>query len=182
MAWKSTEEQALNLIGQHMGVMKDDNKEELSGLYSRLIFPERQEEWSMERGNAWDLVKWTTLEGVTFVTTWDNDHLFNNLRYAMIQESMGKGPSQYCIINSADPSFESKILLLANYLPQEKMCIHPPRENFESTLAIEYWKDLGTAICSRQLYLEHPITRTIFYTQQFVLYLRSGKYGPPYWG
>ena len=84
MAWKSSKEQALNLIGQHRGVMKDDNKEELSGLYSRLIFPERQEEWSMQRGNAWDLVKWTTLEGVTFVTTWDNDHLLNNLHYAMI--------------------------------------------------------------------------------------------------
>ena len=111
MAWKSTEEQALNLIGQHMRVMKDENKEELSGLYSWLIFPERrQEDWSMQHGNAWDLVKWTTLEGVTFVTTWDNDHLLNNLRYAMIQELMRKGPSQYCIIDSNDPSLESKIL------------------------------------------------------------------------
>ena len=27
IAWKSTKEQAMNMIGQYMGVMKDDNKE-----------------------------------------------------------------------------------------------------------------------------------------------------------
>ena len=112
------------------------------------LFPERQEEWSMQRGDSWDLLKWTTLDGVTFVTTWDHDHLLNNIR--------------------------------ANYLPHEKMCIHPPRDNFEGSLAIEFWKDLGQAICCRQLNLEHPITRTIFYTQQFVFYLGTGRYGPPY--
>ena len=57
MAWDSTKEQAMYLIGQYMGVMEDDNKEELSKLYSWLIFPKRKEEWNMEHGNAWDLVR-----------------------------------------------------------------------------------------------------------------------------
>ena len=78
MAWASKKEEAMNLVRQHMGVMKVDKKRELSELYTRLIFP--------LQGNGWGDVKWVTPLGVTFVTMWDEEHLLKNIRFAMIQE------------------------------------------------------------------------------------------------
>ena len=80
----------------------------------------------MEIGTAWDNVKWNTLYGVTFVTMWDEEHLLSNICLAIILEIMGIGPSKYCIINNTIPNFETKVLLLMNYLPLEKMCFYPP--------------------------------------------------------
>ena len=131
------------LVEQRMGVIKDNRKEELSEIYSQLIFFERVKVWSMECGDAWDFFKWTTHKGVAFLTMWDKEHMLKNIGYAMIQELMGKGPTYDCIINSAQPNFESKVLLLANYLPPEKICIHLPRDNFERYLATDHWKDLS---------------------------------------
>ena len=71
MAWASKEEEAMNLVRLHMGVMKDDKKKELSELYAPLIFP--------QQGNAWSNVKWTTIWGVTLVTMWDEEHLLWNI-------------------------------------------------------------------------------------------------------
>ena len=71
----------------------------------------------MEPGFGWNIVKWTTIGEVTFVTMWDEEHLLSNIRFAMIQELMKIGPTKYCIINSQAPNFESKLLLLINYFP-----------------------------------------------------------------
>ena len=57
MAWTSKEEEAMSIVCQYMGVMKEEKKRELSEIYSQLIFPKKENEWSMEIGIAWDNVK-----------------------------------------------------------------------------------------------------------------------------
>ena len=39
MAWTSLEEEAMDIIGKHMQVMRLDKKRELSEIYTKLIFP-----------------------------------------------------------------------------------------------------------------------------------------------
>ena len=60
MAWVSKEEEALEIIVQHMRVMDKDKKKELIELYTSLIFP--------RQNSTWDDIKWSTLWGITFVT------------------------------------------------------------------------------------------------------------------
>ena len=67
MAWVSKEEEALEIITQHMRVMDANKKEELSDFYTNLIFP--------RQNSTWDDIKWTTLWGITFVTMKSHDHL-----------------------------------------------------------------------------------------------------------
>ena len=83
----------------------------------------------MEPGFGWNIVKWTTIGEVTFVTMWDEEHLLSNICFAMIPQLMKTRPAKYCIINRQVPNFESKLLLLTNYLPHEKMCFYPPKED-----------------------------------------------------
>ena len=78
MAWVSKKEEALEIIMQHMRVMDEEKKEELSDIYSCLIFP--------KLNSTWDDIKGTTLWGITFVIMWIHDHLFWNIWLAMIQE------------------------------------------------------------------------------------------------
>ena len=173
MAWASKEEEAMNLVRQHMGVMKVDKKRELSELYTRLIFP--------LQGNGWADVKWVTHWGVTFVTMWDEEHLLKNIRFAMIQEMMGLGPMKYCIVSNAMPNFASRLLLLLNYLPQKKMCFYPHLFVLDPPFNRSPWREIGEAISSRRLNLKNPLLRTIYFTQQFVIFLRTGFYGATYW-
>ena len=63
MAWACKEEEAMDIIGKHMGIMRLEKKKELSEIYSKLIF--------LRHGQNWTDVKWTTHWGVTFVTMWD---------------------------------------------------------------------------------------------------------------
>ena len=71
MAWATKEEEAIEVVVQHMRVMNKDSKEELCDLYSRLIFP--------RQNHTWDDIKWTNLWGITFVTMWSHKHLLQNL-------------------------------------------------------------------------------------------------------
>ena len=89
--------------------------------YFQPIFFERKNTWSIELGFGWNFAKWTTICEVTFVAMWDEEHLLINIRFAVIQELMKIGPTKYYIINSQAPNFESKLLILINYLPHEKM-------------------------------------------------------------
>ena len=92
-----------------MSVMTREQKETLNRLYFEHIFPKRKDTWSMEPGFGWNNIKWTTINEVTFVAMWDEEHLLiSNIRFAMIQELMRIGPSKYCIINSQVPNFEKK--------------------------------------------------------------------------
>ena len=98
MAWASHKEEAMNIVGLHMGVMRAQKKRELQELYLRLIFP--------RQGQGWDHVPWTTHWGVTYVTMWDEEHLLKNIQFAMIQELMGIGPAKCCIVKNIMPNFE----------------------------------------------------------------------------
>ena len=124
MAWVCKEEEAMDIIGKHMGVMRLEKKKELSEIYTKLIFP--------RHGLNWTNVKWTTHWGVTFVTMWDEEHLLKNIQYTMLMEVMGIGPMKYCIVFNKMPNFFNKLLLLFLYLPHKKMCFYPPRFFFDA--------------------------------------------------
>ena len=121
MAWSTKEEQVMDIVRRHMEGMSSPRKTDLVTYYSNAFFRHEQQ-------SGWNNVRWTTRGGVTFVTMWDEEHLYNNLRLAMIKEMMGVGPAKYCIVNNAMPHFESRLLLLIHFLPHKKMCFYPPRE------------------------------------------------------
>ena len=122
---------------------------------------------------ASNIVKWTTMGEGTFVTMWDEEHLLSNIRFAMIQELMKTRPAKYYIINSQVPNFESKLLLLTNYLPHEKMCFYPPKNDLVGPFLRTHWKEIGKSICGRTLGSRPPLLRTIIYTQQFAVFLKT---------
>ena len=45
MAWASKEEEAMGIVGKHMGVMRLEKKRELSELYTWLIFLRHGQDW-----------------------------------------------------------------------------------------------------------------------------------------
>ena len=156
MAWASKEEEAMSIVRLHMGVMKYDKKQEMSNLYTRLIFP--------NLGNSWSNVQWTTHGGVTYVTMWDNEHLLKNIKYAMMMEMLGLGPYKYCIVSNIMPRFESKLMLLMSYLPMEKMCFYPPVFDLYYPFQRPPWREWGEMIFNRRLNLKNPLLQTIYYT------------------
>jgi len=174
MAWTSKEELVMDVVLNRMKRMSTPRKDTLTKYYSKIFFRHEQQE-------GWRDVRWTTRGGVTFVTMWDEEHLYNNLRLAMIKEMMGIGPMKYCILNNAMPHFESRLLLLIYYLPHKKMCFYPPRESLSGPFTHPPWLGIGEAIRGRTLNLKNPLIRTIYYTQQFVVFTKTGFYGPSYW-
>ena len=172
MAWASREEEAMDIIGNHMGIMRLEKKKELSEIYSKLVFP--------RQGLDWTDVKLTTQWGVTFVTMWDEEHLIKNIKFAMLQEMMGLGPMKYCIVYNEMPNFSSRLLLLINYLPQKKMCFYPPRFFLDTPFDHSPWREIREAIRSQWLNLKNPIFCAVYYTQQFVVFQRIGVYGRSY--
>ena len=173
MAWASKEEEAMNVVRLHMGVMEERKKKELSELYDQLIFP--------RRGHAWSDVKWTTIWGVTLVTMWDEEHLLRNIQYAMILEMLGMGPIRYCIVTNSMPNFEKRLMLLINYLPHKRMCFYPRRFILGRPFLRHPWAEIGDQICNRRMNIKNPLLRTVYFTQQFVIFLRTGVYGPTFW-
>ena len=88
--------------------------------------------------------------------------------------SMEPGSAKYCIINSSQvPNFEKKLLLLTNYLPHEKMCFYPPKKNLVGPFLRTPWKEIGKSICGHTLGSCPPLLRTIIYTQQFAVFLKT---------
>ena len=92
MVWASHEEEAMSIVGQHMGVMRVEKKPKLQELYLQLIFS--------CQGQGWDHVPWMTHWGVTYMTMWDEEHLLKNIQFAMIQEMMGIRLERYCIVDN----------------------------------------------------------------------------------
>ena len=169
MAWASKEEEAMDIIGKHMGVMRLEKKKELSEIYAKLIFP--------RQGLNWMNVKWTTHWGVTFMTMWDKEHLLKNIQYAMLMEMMGLGLMKYCIVFNEMPNFFSKLLFLFLYLPHKKMCFYRPQFFLDAPFDHSPWMEVRDAICSRRFYLKNSIFCMVYYTQQFVVFQRIGVYG-----
>ena len=46
MAWASKEEEAMDIIGKHMGIMRLEKKKELNEIYAKLIFPRQGQNWT----------------------------------------------------------------------------------------------------------------------------------------
>ncbi len=165
----------MDVVQRHMREMSKPRKDALVEHYSNVFF-------GNEPQIGWNNVRWVTRGGVTFVTMWDEEHLYNNLRLAMIKEMIGLGPKKYCIVNNMMPNFEKKLLLLIYFLPHKKMCFFPPRELLSGPFTHAPWLEIGRAISSnRTLDLKNPMLRTIYYTQQFVIFIKTGFYGPSYW-
>ena len=101
MAWSTKEELVMVVVRRHMEGMSSPRKTDLITYYSNAFFRHEQQ-------SGWNNVRWTTRGGVTFVTMWDEEHLYNNLRLAMIKEMMGVGPAKYCIVNNAMTNFRKQ--------------------------------------------------------------------------
>lgn len=173
MAWGSKEEQVLDIVRRHMDSMNKEKKNALAEYYSKVFFPGPE--------NNWENVRWITRCGVTFVTMWDDQHLYNNIRLAMIKEMMGIGPKKYCIIYNAMPYFERNLLLLVYFLPHAKMSFFPTQGELGGPFTHSPWLEIGREIRGRTFNLKHPVLRCVYYTQQFVVFLRTGVFGPSYW-
>lgn len=141
MAWNSREEEALARVSDHLMVSSKAKKRSFVKLMSRLIFP--------QEGATGAQTRWITSQSITRVTVWGQDHVLNNLRLAVIREAMGLGPHHYCIIRSAAPNFESKVLLLARYLPRERLSIRPIGPPLGGPFLQPHWRSLGEEICQR---------------------------------
>ena len=85
----------------------------------------------------------------------------------MIQEHMGIGPMKYCILNNWMPKFESNLLLLINYLSNQKMCFFPPQYPLAGPFLHSPWRKIGEEIYERTLCLRILLVHTLYYSQQF---------------
>ena len=164
----------MDVVWRHMEGMSSPRKDTLIKHYSNVFFRHEQKK-------GWNNIRWTTRGGGTFVTMWDEEHLYNNLLLAMIKEMMGVGPAKNCIVNNVMPNFENKLLLLIHFLPHKKMCFFPPREFLSGPFNHAPWLEIGEAILNRTMNLKNPLLRTIYYTHQFVVFTKTGFYGPSYW-
>ena len=72
----------------------------------------------------WQHTQWITHNDITYVTTWGEDHLQNNLKVALMKEMLGLGPCHYCILDNGLPELDTRILLLLYHLPPSKLCIY----------------------------------------------------------
>ena len=138
MALYTLEEEAMAAMQNHLRVSLKEEKRAYVSLMQRLIFP--------NEGMSGAQTKWITRQNVTRVTIWGHTHLLNNIRLAMIRETLGLGPKYYCIIHSTSPNFASKVLLLMNYLPEEKMSIRPFGTRLRGPFLHPHWQARGEEI------------------------------------
>ena len=76
-------------------------------------------------------------------------HFLDNLRIAMLMESVGVGPQHYCICFDPSPDTYRKLKLFLYSLPQEKMFIYPADARLEGPFLHEPWLSRARAIQSR---------------------------------
>ena len=142
-------------------------------MYVELLFP--------GPSNFWSKVKWTTNMGVPYITMWDNNHLLRNIKFVIIMETLGFGPYRYCIITNELPLFKAKMMLLMAYLPRSKMCYYPPLCILTEPFLRSPWRGWALMISPKRIQTKDPLARTLFHTQQFVIYLETGYYKPMFW-
>lgn len=170
MAWASTQEEALYKVGQHMGILPMEKKKELSDLYRRLIFP--------DLGWSWQETMWTTRGAITIVTMWDDDHLLRNIRLAMIKEQMLMGPKRYCVLMNWMPDLESRMLLLMNYLPHQKMFLHPNFELIRGPFLRSPWLEIARGMAARGLKKGNQVLNDVYYDQQCEIARHTNTFRP----
>ena len=95
---------------------------------------------------SWKTNQSKTLTCIYLFGEW---YLYHNLRVAMLKEVVGMGPERYCVVFNRSPSFYSKLKLILNLLPQEKMFIYPEGAVLGGPFLHELWLSRGHALCSR---------------------------------
>ena len=91
-------------------------------------------------------------QSMVCIQTYGTHYLLQNIRCAMINEAVGIGPERYCVAFNRAPNFYSKLKLIMNSLPPEKMFMYPARARLEGPFLQEPWLtrrqlstlDLGT--------------------------------------
>ena len=143
MAWNSTKDAALNVIGLHMGVMKPERKQELSDFYAQNIFgPDRER------------IQWDRRWGIVFVNLRGKNTLMKNIRFFMIQEQMNQGPPKYCVLGHNLAGYENRLLFLMNFLPHRKICTYPIRLTLRGPFELPQWRDRGREVSLRGINLK----------------------------
>ena len=76
-------------------------------------------------------------------------YLLKNIRLAMLKEVVGLGPQRYCVFFHFAPNFYSKLKLIMNYFPHEKIFLFPATARLEGPFLQEPWLSRGRALSSR---------------------------------
>ena len=110
------------------------------------------------------LWKTNSSKTMTCIQTYGYCYLYCNIRIAMIKEGLGIGPERYCVAFNRSPTFYSKLKLLMNYLPREKMFLYPSSARLEGPFLHEPWLSRGREIRS------HPSITLDEYLANFILH------------
>ena len=156
-----------------MTQMSSMRKDILIKYYSKLFFKESSHD-------NWSNIRWPTSHGITFVTMWDEEHLYNNIRLCMMKQLMGKGPTRYCIMNNRMPNLAARLLLLILFLPHQKMSFYPSPFVLTEPFRHPPWIGIFRAMQLRPMCLKNPLFRATYYTQQFVVFIKTGIHRPIY--
>ena len=140
MAWTSLEEEALTHLHTHLLVASTTVKEEVLDFVRNALFY-----WRL----GWDHDYWINNKGLVSVTVFGDAHLERNLKFALVQEMIGMGPNQYCVIDSDLPDFESRLMWVLQNLPSHKVCLYPPRTSLGGSFFVAPWNTIGRLICDR---------------------------------
>ena len=103
MSWKTLKESANEIVWKCIDGYDKCQKERLVVHLTNLIFP--------DKGDTGMQIIWRTEQGITYATSWGQQHVLNNLRLAMLKEQLGLGLDQYVVELLTADTFERKSLL-----------------------------------------------------------------------
>ena len=134
MAWASQGEEIEAALCDYTSHLTPEKKAELKNNYGKAINP------------FWG--EWTVMNQVTFLNLMNRKNVLSNLKLAMLKEIVGLGPQSYCVIRSHNLDFESILMLILHYLPNDKFCIYLKDGSLRGPFLYEPWKILGQGICN----------------------------------
>ena len=132
----------MTIVVQHLQASSSLKRRQFVAKLSYCIFP--------RQGSTGAQVKWVLKDPITRVTVWGHKHFLNNLRLAMVKESLGVGPKYYCIIRSTAENFAQKVFLMTRYLPHQKFTIRPYGPPLEGPFLRPERRLMGQAMCNRR--------------------------------
>lgn len=86
---------------------------------------------------------------MTCIQLFGQHYLLQNIRVAMLKEVVGLEPQRYCVVFNRTPTFYSRLKLIMNYLPQDKMFLYPAQANLGGPFLQEPWLSRSRDLCSR---------------------------------
>ena len=81
--------------------------------------------------------------------TEDEDHLVNNVKFALLKENLGIGPKQYCLVYEDNPNHIVPFAIVTALLPRHKMFVYPGGVTLDGMFENEPWLSRGVYVCSR---------------------------------